>query len=96
MSIKFEKSQIVSSTDLIRSFGTYLKTDLCDHDIFIFKRNSPEAVLIAYNRYEKMKNQLVELKDLLEHLAIYDMVQKRKASPEKKLSLDKLQEKYGL
>lgn len=96
MSIKFEKNQIVSSTDLIRSFGTYLETDLCNHDIFIFKRNTPEAVLVAYDRYERMKNQLTELKDLLEQLTIQAMVEERKDSPEKELSLDKLQKKYGL
>ena len=96
MSITFEKKQIVSSTELIRSFGKYLKSEVGDHDIFIFKRNTPEAVLVAYERYEKMKNQLEELKDLLEHVAIYEIVEQRKKSSVKKISLNHLKKKYDL
>lgn len=96
MGISFEKKQIVSSTELVRSFGKYLDDEIGDHDIFIFKRNTPEAVLVAYERYEKMKEQLEELKDLLEHLAIYELVEQREESPAKKISLDKLKKKYDL
>ena len=96
MGITFDKEQIVSSTELMRSFGKYLEGDLPDHDIFIFKRNTPEAVLVTYHRYEEMKTQLEELKELLEHLAIHQIVETRKGSPEKAISLEKLKEKYGL
>lgn len=96
MGITFDKEQIVSSTELLRSFGKYLDKDLHDHDIFIFKRNAPEAVLVTYQRYEKMKTQLQELKELLEHLAIHEIIETRKESPEKEISLGKLKEKYGL
>ena len=96
MSITFEKEQIVSSTELIRSFGKYLEDDVGDHDIFIFKHNTPEAVLVAYERYEKMKNQLEELKDLLEHVVIYDIVEQRKKSPAKNISLYRLKKQYDL
>lgn len=96
MSITFEKKQIVSSTELIRSFGKYLEEELKDHNIFIFKRNTPEAVLIAYKRYEKMKNQLEELKGLLEHIVTYELVEQRKKSPSKKISLKRLKKKYDL
>lgn len=96
MGITFDKKQIVSSTELMRSFGKYLDVELSDHDIFIFKRNTPEAVLVTYQRYEEMKAQLEELKELLEHLAIHEIVETRKESPEKEISLEKLKEKYGL
>lgn len=96
MGITFEKNQIVSSTELIRSFGKYLEDEVGDHDIFIFKRNTPEAVLVAYKRYEEMKEQLAESKNLLEHLAIYEIVEQRKKSPAKKFSLDQLKKKYAL
>ena len=96
MGITFEKKQIVSSTELIRSFRKYLEEEVGDHDIFIFKRNTPEAVLVAYERYENMKNQLEELKDLLEHVAIYEIVEQRKKSPAKKISLDHLEKKYRI
>ncbi len=95
MSVTFEKKQIVSSTELVRSFKKY-EGELSLGDIFIFKRNAPEAVLMDYARYEKIKQKLEDLEGLLEHMTVYDMVQKRKASPAKKLSLEKLQEQYGL
>ncbi|MBU4510246.1 type II toxin-antitoxin system prevent-host-death family antitoxin [bacterium] len=96
MSTTFEKKQIVSSTELIRSFGKYLEDDLEDHDIFVFKRNIPEAVLVTYERYEEMKKQLEELKELFEHIAIYDIVNERKDSPVKKVDVDELKKKHAL
>lgn len=95
MSTVFDKKQIVSSTELVRSFKKY-EDEVSLHDIFIFKRNAPEAVLVAYKRYEQMKQQIEELKELLEHVQIYEIVEQRKASPEKEISLEKLQKKYGL
>jgi len=96
MSTTFEKKQIVSSTELVRSFSKYVEEDLDDHDIFIFKRNIPEAVLVAYQRYEEMEKEIEELKEMLEHMAIYDIVESRKDSPEKELSIEKLRKKYDL
>lgn len=40
-----------------------------------------------------MIRQLDELKELFEHIAIYELVEKRKASPEEELDLKKLQKK---
>lgn len=91
----FEKKQIVSSTELVRSFKKY-EDELPLRDIFIFKRNAPEAVLMDYSRYEKIKQKLEELEGLLEHITIYEMVQQRKSGSAKKISLEKLQEQYGL
>lgn len=96
MPIAFDKSQIVSSTEIVRSFARYIERELGVHDIFIFKRNMPEAVLVAYDRYEQLMKQLEELKELLEHVAIYEMIEQRKDSPEKEISIEKLQKKYGL
>lgn len=96
MSITVDKKQIVSSTEIVRSFAKYVGQTLQDHDIFIFRRNMPEAVLVAYDRYEQLLKQLEELKELLEHVAIYEIVEQRKGSPEKELSLEKLQKRYGL
>lgn len=95
MSTIFEKKQIISSTELVRAFKKY-ESELPSHDIFIFKRNAPEAVLMAYARYEKIKQKLEELEELLEHVSIYKMIQQRKTSPAEKISLERLQAKYGL
>ena len=95
MSTTFEKKQIISSTELVRSFKKY-ENELPLHDIFIFKRNSPEAVLMDYARYEKIQQKLENLEELLEHIAAYEVIQRRKTSPASKISLEKLQERYGL
>lgn len=95
MGITFEKRQIISTTELVRAFKKY-ESELPLHDFFIFKRNAPEAVLMDYGRYEKIKQKIEELEELLEHLSVYEMIQQRKASPSKTISLEKLQAKYGL
>lgn len=91
----FDKKQIVSATELVRSFKKY-EEGAALHDIFIFKHNVPEAVLIAYKRYEQIKQQLDELKELLEHVCISKIVEQRKNSQEQGFCLEKLQKKYGL
>ena len=96
MSTTFEKKQIVSSTDLVRFFAKYVERDLEDHDLFIFKRNQPEAVLVSYDRYEKLEKELEKLREILEHLMIYEMVQERKDGEEEEISIEELQKKYGL
>lgn len=95
MGAVFDKKQIVSSTELIRSFRKY-EDEVSLYDIFIFKRNVPEAVLVAYRRYEQMKQELEELKELLEHISIYEIVKQRGSSSVKEVSLDKLKRKYAL
>lgn len=95
MGVVFDKKQIVSSTELVRSFKRY-EDEVSLYDIFIFKRNAPEAVLIAYSRYEQMKKELEEFKDLLEHVHLYEIIEQRKMSPEKEISIENLQKKYGI
>ena len=70
--------------------------EIGEHDIFIFKRNEPEAVLIDYKRYEKMNEKLEELENLLDHVEICRMVEKRKKGKIKQVSVEKLRDKYGL
>lgn len=97
MPVVFRKNQIVGSAELVRHFKKYMKEDeIGDHDIFIFKHNEPEAVLVDYQRYEEMKEQLGELNNLLEQVEIYIMVEKRKTSSTKQFSLETLKKKYGL
>lgn len=96
MSTTFEKKHIVSSTDLVRKFSQYIEKDLLDHNLFVFKRNVPEAVIVSYERFEEMENALEEMRELLEHIAIYKTVQDRKDSPEKEVSVEELRKKYGL
>lgn len=97
MSVVFSKDQIVSSSEIVRHFTKYMKSEeIGDHDIFIFKRNEPEAVLVDYHRYEKMTEKLEELENLLEHVETYVMVETRKKSKTKKVSTKKLRETYGL
>ncbi|MFH1856650.1 MAG: type II toxin-antitoxin system prevent-host-death family antitoxin [Candidatus Omnitrophota bacterium] len=91
----FDRKQIVSRTELVRAFKKY-EDAVSSHDIFIFKHNAPEAVLMDYKRYEQMKEQLEELTELLEHLHLYELIEQRKTGSEKKVSIEKLRDKYGL
>ena len=95
MGFAIEKEQMVSATELSRSFGKYLD-EAEEEDVVIFKHNRPVAVLMDFERYEKLREQNEKLLDLVEHIAIHRMVKERKGSAEEGLALDALAAKYGL
>ncbi len=61
--ITYSTNELISSSDLARKFGTYLKQikDSSVEKIAVLKNNKVEAVLISKNEYEKMKEALKEV-----------------------------------
>lgn len=86
---------MVSATELSRSFGKYLD-EAEERDVVILKHNRPVAILMDFERYEKLREQNEELRELLEHIAIYQLVKEREESAEEEVALDALAAKYGL
>jgi prevent-host-death family protein len=95
MGFGIEGEQMVSATELSRSFGRYL--DVAEaRDVVILKHNRPVAVLMDFERYEQLRKQNEELLELMEHMAIYRLVREREGSAEEELVLKTLAAKYGL
>ncbi len=95
MSLQISKEQMIPITDLVRAFGKYLE-EAAEQDLVILKHNRPVAVLVDFERYEKLREQREELLELLEHLEIYQLVKEREGSPEEEVSLEALAKAYGL
>lgn len=95
MGFAMEKEQMVSATELSRAFSKYLD-EAEEQDVVILKHNRPVAVLVDFERYEKLREQNEELRELLEHIAIYRMVKERAGSPKEEIQLDALVKAYGV
>ena len=91
MSIKMTRDQIRSSSDVRRHLGEYLD-EVGKQDLYILRAGKPAAVIVHIDRYEALLDQLTELEELEEHLAIYKMVKEREGQigSEEFVSLDKL------
>lgn len=71
-----DTAQIMSITQLQKTLTqTVRKISEDKQPVFIMKNNTMEAVMMPFDRYEK----LAELEELEEHKEIYEMFQKRMA-----------------
>jgi len=76
--ITYTKDEIISSSKIAKNFGTILselKNGMKQRAV-ISKNNKLEAVIIPIEEYESIK----EAFELMEHLDIYEIIQKRKNS----------------
>ena len=91
MSLKMARDQMRSSSEVRRHLGEYLD-ELGERDLYILRGGKPTAAIVHIDRYESLLEQLAELQELQEHLAIYKMVKEREGQigSEKLVSLDEL------
>ena len=81
MSIKMARDQMRSSSEVRRHLGEYLD-EVGERDLYILRGGKPTAAIVHIDRYEALLEQLAELQDLQEHLAIYKMVKEREGQIE--------------
>jgi len=76
--ITYAKDEIISSSRIAKNFGSVLSElkNGTKQRAIISKNNELEAVIIPIEEYENIK----EAFELIEHLDIYEIVQKRKNS----------------
>jgi len=76
MSVKMTRDQMRSSSEVRRHLGEYLD-EIGERDLYILRGGKPTAAIVHFDRYEALLEELAELKDLQEHLAIYKMLRDR-------------------
>ena len=78
--ITFTRNEIVSSTQFVRQFATFLKriTESKQEKVAIIKNNEMQAVFIPIEEYERLK----AIEELAEQREIYAKIEERKATPE--------------
>ena len=90
--IAYTRNEIISATDMARSFSTALTSILeqTKEKLAISKNNKLQAVLINIEEYERLK----EAYDLMEHIEIAKKIEERKNS--KTISLEEVMKQHGI
>lgn len=81
MGVKIARDQMRSSSEVRRHLGEYLD-EVGERDLYILRGGKPAAVMVHIDRYEALLEQLAQLQELEEHLAIYKMIQEREGQIE--------------
>ena len=90
--IAYTRNEIISATDMARSFSTALTSILeqTKEKLAISKNNKLQAVLINIEEYERLK----EAYDLMEHIEIAKKIEQRKNA--KSISLEEVMRQHGI
>ena len=90
--IAYSRNEIISATDIARSFSTALNSviEKTKEKLAISKNNKLQAVLIDIEEYERLKRAY----DLMEHIEIAKVVEARKN--QKTVSLEESMKRYGI
>ncbi|MBU1668452.1 type II toxin-antitoxin system Phd/YefM family antitoxin [bacterium] len=90
--IAYTRNEIISATDMARSFSTALNSILehTKEKLAISKNNQLQAVLINIEEYERLK----EAYDTLEHIEMAKKIEERKNS--KSISLEASMKRHGI
>jgi prevent-host-death family protein len=90
--LKLERTQMVSSTDMARRFAEYLdRVVKTSQPLYITRNNEFQAVLLSIDDYER----LADFEEIIEHLTIARLVETRQNETEV-VELEALLRKEGL
>jgi len=92
--VTYAANELISSSDLSKKFGSYLAQirENSINKLAILKNNKIEAVMVSKDDYERMK----EAYDLVEHMEISNMIEKRISKPYKTISLEDMAEQHNI
>ena len=78
--ITFTRNEIVSATQFVRQFATFLKriTESKQEKVAIIKNNEMQAVFITIDEYERLK----AIEEYAEQKEIFSLIKARKNTPE--------------
>jgi PHD/YefM family antitoxin component YafN of YafNO toxin-antitoxin module len=78
--ITFTRNEIVSATQFVRQFATFLKriTESKQEKVAIIKNNEMQAVFITIDEYERLK----AIEEYAEQKEIFSLIESRKNTPE--------------
>ena len=78
--ITFTRNEIVSATQFVRQFATFLKriTESKQEKVAIIKNNEMQAVFITIDEYERLK----AIEEYAEQKEIFSLIVARKNTPE--------------
>ncbi len=92
--VTYATNELIPSSEFAKKFGGYLsqiKENTIDK-IAILKNNKIEAVLVSKDEYERMREAL----EIMEHKAIYNIVQQRPYVAEKSISFEDMAKRHNI
>ena len=92
--VTYASNELIPSSEFAKKFGSYLsqiKESTIDK-IAVLKNNKVEAVLVSKDEYERMSEAL----DIMEHIEIYDIVQKRPYNEEQSISFEEMAKRHNI
>ena len=92
-SLRLNRNQMVSSTDMARRFAEYLdRADKKGERLYVTRNNQIEAVLLNVEDFERLQ----VLEEIVEYAAISELVAEREAEEEIEVDLEALLRDEGL
>ena len=92
--VTYASNELISSSEFAKKFGSYLsqiKESTIDK-IAVLKNNKVEAVLVSKDDYERMSEAL----EIIEHRAIYDIVQQRPYEKGQSISFEEMAKRHNV
>lgn len=92
--VTYASNELIPSSDFAKKFGSYLsqiKESTIDK-IAVLKNNKVEAVLVSKDDYERMSEAL----EILEHKAIYEIVQQRPYEEGQSISFEEMAKRHNI
>ena len=93
MSLSIESDRMITSSEVGRHFGKSLDR-IKGSELVVLRHGRPAAVIVDFKRYEKLHQELQELRDLVDHLNLSLEIQERKG--DRVFSADEVAETLGL
>jgi len=84
---------MVTSSEAGRHFGEFLDR-VKEGELIVLRHGRPEAVIVDFQHYEKLHQELKELRELVDHLNLFLEIQARK--DDRVLSADEVVSELGL
>ena len=90
----YASNELIPSSEFAKKFGSYLAQirESTIDKIAVLKNNKVEAVLVSKDDYERMSEAL----EILEHKAIYDIVQQRPYKKEESISFEEMAARHNI
>lgn len=93
MSLSIESDRIVTSSEAGRHFGKSLDR-IKGSELIVLRHGRPAAAIVDFARYERLHQELQELRDLVDHLNLSLEIQERKG--DRVFSADEVADEFGL
>lgn len=93
MSLSIAGNRMVTSSEVGRHFGEFLDK-LGEGELIVLRHGRPEAVIVDFQHYEKLHQELKELRELVDHLNLCLETQQRRG--DRVLSAEAVAAELGL